>query len=190
MSEVENSKGFLHHLILNKGAGVLQSAPAIVAFVSEFNGSNSSVFNFLFVAVVLSIILNICDAEYLKFHGYSDKNFIWKRFVTPLYIQSREQLLGRDKQAKSLIFEMVFGLVIICGIILFFNSTSIENRSCEVVNQILEHDYNSEAECDRVELEEIVEDYYLGTAYLDNDESIDIAVVEYHNGDIRVEFAE
>ena len=183
------NSNFLDHIIIEKGEFILFTLPAILSIMLISFDPNIGLIGGLFFMFFIYAMICIIDSEYLKYLGYQDEGIMsWQRFVPPLHLKNRLQLLGK-KELSSLqntggFMVGIFVFLLVGGFISYVNN--LEDRTCELVTEIVQKQWGYTSECKSVILKEITKNEYAGTAYLDDGDNIEIAVNKGRKGDIEV----
>lgn len=180
---------FLDHIITEKGEFILFTLPTILSIILISFDPNIGLIGGLFFMFFIYAVICIIDSEYLKYLGYQDESISsWQRFVPPLHLKNRSQLLGK-KETSALqntggFVAGIFAFLLVGGFI--SSAGNLEARTCDTVTQLIQDNWGYMSECESVDLEEIAKNRYTGTAYLDDGDTVSVVVHKKKNGDAEV----
>lgn len=182
-------KNFFEYIVTEKGEFILFTLPVLLSlFILILDPAIGLFEGFLLLIFSYVVICNL-DVEYLKYLGYKDtENPTWTRFIPPVYLTNRSKLLGKEYESVS-----ANSVNLIAGIISFLlvgwfvtYANNIEGRTCDSVTEIIQNQWGYTAECKSVTLEEIGKYEYVGTAYLDDGDSVSVTVHKNRDGETEV----
>lgn len=182
-------KNFFEYIVTEKGEFILFTLPVLLSlFILILDPAIGLFEGFLLLIFSYVVICNL-DVEYLKYLGYKDtENPTWTRFIPPVYLTNRSKLLGKECESVS-----ANSVNLIAGIISFLlvgwfvtYANNIEGRTCDSVTEIIQNQWGYTAECKSVTLEEIGKNEYVGTAYLDDGDSVSVTVHKNRDGETEV----
>lgn len=182
-------KNFFEYIVTEKGEFILFTLPVLLSLFILILDPTLGLFEGLLLLIFSYVVICNLDVEYLKYLGYKDtENPTWTRFIPPVYLTNRSKLLGKKYQSVS-----TNSVNLIAGIISFLlvswfvtYANNVEGRTCDSVTEIIQDQWGYTAECKSVTLEEIGKNEYVGTAYLDDGDSVSVTVHKTRDGQTEV----
>lgn len=183
------NRNFLDHIIIEKGEFILFTLPTMLALYLIIIEPEIGLAGGLFFLFFIYIIICKVDSEYLKYLGYKDEtSSSWEKLIPPLYLANRSSLL--DKEQKSPLQNAggfmagIISFLLVGWFITYAND--IEGRTCQTVTEIIQSQWGYTSECEYVELEEITKNEHIGTAYLNDGDTVSVSTHKNKNGETEV----
>lgn len=143
-------------------------AVPIVGMLIEFSFNKSLVW----VYWILNIAICVWDDRKLKQAGHESPDVYWSLLV-PAYLWKRAEILG---QKKYYLWAWIAAFILSIFISYGATQNELESTSCELVTQIMHENYEH-SRCVGVSVgKEVYDNFYRGTATLDDGRDIDITI--------------